>query len=54
VDTTSIPFKIVTDQRAQLAEDVAAIRAFDLLPKTLVVAGAIYDVHTGEISPVDC
>lgn len=54
VDTTAIPFKIVTDQRAQLAEDVAAIRAFDLLPKTLVVAGAIYDVHSGEISPVDC
>jgi len=54
VDTTAIPFKIVTDQRAQLAEDVAAIRAFDLLPKTHVVAGAIYDVHSGEISPVDC
>lgn len=54
VDTSAIRFKIVTDQRAQLAEDINAIRSFDLLPKTLVVAGAIYDVHTGELSPVDC
>jgi len=54
VDTSAIPFKIVTDQRAQLAEDVSAIRSYELLPKTLVVAGAIYDVHSGELSPVDC
>jgi len=54
VDTSAIPFKIVTDQRAQLAEDVSAIRSYELLPKTIVVAGAIYDVHSGELSPVDC
>jgi hypothetical protein len=34
--------------------DVDAIRTFSLLPKSLVVAGAIYDVHSGEMTPVDC
>ena len=54
VDTSSIRFETVQDQHAQLAIDVDAIRTFSLLPKSLVVAGAIYDVHSGEMTPVDC
>jgi carbonic anhydrase len=54
VDTSSIRFETVQDQHAQLAMDVDAIRTFSLLPKSLVVAGAIYDVHSGEMTPVDC
>jgi carbonic anhydrase len=54
VDTSGIPFRVVTDQRAALAADVASIRAFELLPKTLQVGGAIYNVQTGELAPVDC
>lgn len=54
MDTTSIRFETVSDQQSQLAADVAAIRGFEFLPKTLVVAGAIYDVHTGNLLPVDC
>ena len=54
VDTTSIRFETVSDQRAQLAQDVAAIREFALLPNTLVVAGAIYDVHNGNLNFIDC
>ena len=54
VDTSSIRFETVQDQRAQLAVDVDAIRTFPLLPQSLVVAGAIYDVHSGEMIPVDC
>ncbi len=54
VDTTSVRFETVADQRKQLALDVAAIRGYPLLPETLSVAGAIYDVHSGDLSPIDC
>ena len=54
VDTTSIRFATVSDQRQQLTEDVQAIRNFALLPRDLTVAGAIYDVHSGELTPVPC
>ena len=53
VDTNSIEFRTVPDQEAALAYDVRRIRSYPLLPKDLVVAGAIYDVHTGTISPRD-
>lgn len=54
VDTRGVEFKMVTDQLAALAADVASIRAYKFLPKTLKVAGAIYDVKTGRLEPVDC
>ena len=54
IDTRSVEFKMVTDQRAALAADVASIRSYSILPKKLVVAGAIYNVGTGELEPVDC
>jgi carbonic anhydrase len=54
VDTRSIAFRVVTDQRQALAADVASIRAYAMLPKTLQVAGAIYNVQTGQLEPVDC
>jgi len=54
IDTRSVEFKMVADQRAALAADVASIRAYSILPKNLIVAGAIYDVHTGKLEPVDC
>ena len=54
IDTRSVEFKMVTDQRSALAADVASIRAYSILPKNLIVAGAIYDVHTGKLEPVDC
>ncbi len=54
IDTRSVEFKMVTDQRAALASDVASIRAYSILPKNLVVAGAIFDVHTGKLELIDC
>lgn len=54
IDTRSVEFKIVTDQRAALAADVASIRSYLILPKNLVVAGAIFDVHTGKLELVNC
>jgi len=53
VDTNSIEFRTVPDQDDALAYDVRRIRSYPLLPKDLVVAGAIYDVHTGTITPRD-
>ena len=54
VDTRSLEFRTVSNQRAALAEDVARIRSYPLLQKGVSVAGAIYNVSTGQLEPVDC
>ena len=54
IDTRSLEFRTVSDQRAALIEDVARIRSYPLLQKGVSVAGAIYDVSTGQLEPVDC
>jgi carbonic anhydrase len=53
VDTRSLEFNTVVDQRASLSQDLARIRAFPLLPKRVVVSGGIYHVETGVIEPID-
>jgi carbonic anhydrase len=53
VETRSVEFRTVDDQEAALEYDVTRIRAYPLLPKDLVVAGAVYDVRTGKLSPRD-
>jgi carbonic anhydrase len=40
-------FHVVSDQRAALAADVAAVRSHPLIPDTVAVGGFIYDVDTG-------
>lgn len=54
VDTSSLEFCTVSNQREALAEDVARIRYYPLLRRGVSVAGAIYDVFTGRIEPIDC
>jgi carbonic anhydrase len=54
IDTRSLEFRTVSDQRAALIEDVARIRSYPLLQKGVSVAGAIYDVSTGQLEPIDC
>lgn len=54
VDTRSVEFRTVEDQYEALAYDVTRIRAYPLLKSGLVVGGAIYDVATGRLEPVDC
>ena len=54
VDTRDVEFRMVSDQRAALAADVESIRKYAILPKSIKVAGAIYNVATGELEPVDC
>jgi carbonic anhydrase len=53
MDTRSIEFRTVEDQAAALRTDIRRIRSFPLLPSGLVVAGAIYDVDTGRLTPYD-
>lgn len=49
VDSRSMEFRTVADQRAGLATDLQRVRSFPLLPPSLAVAGAIYDVHSGRL-----
>lgn len=53
-DTRSLEFRTVSDQTKALITDVNRVRAYPLLNKGTVVGGAIYDVATGKITPVDC
>lgn len=54
VDTRSLEFRTVSDQRKALITDVIRIRSYPLLRKGVVVAGAIYNVSTGVLEPLDC
>lgn len=54
VDTSEIEFKTVADQKQALIADVQKVRSFKLLNSGVSVGGAIYDVTTGKITPVDC
>lgn len=53
VDTRSLEFHTVTDQRAALRHDLERIRHHPLLPDDLPVAGAVYDVDTGVVTPLN-
>lgn len=53
IDTRSIEIRTVDDQRTALHFDLIRLRAHPLLPPGLSVGGAIFDVHTGELVPVD-
>lgn len=54
VDTRSLEFRTVSDQLGALAIDVQRVRSYPLIRKGVTVAGAIYDVANGSITPVDC
>ncbi len=53
IDSRGIEIRAVSDQFAALILDVTRARAYPLLSKTLVVGGAIFDVHTGRLIPQD-
>jgi len=54
VDTRSLEFRTVSDQREALMIDMSRIRSYPLLHKGVTVAGAIYNVSNGQLEPVDC
>ncbi|MDP2013241.1 MAG: carbonic anhydrase [Actinomycetota bacterium] len=51
VDTRSVEFRTVDNQETALITDLLRIRSHPLLPKGLIVGGAVYDVHTGRLIP---
>ncbi len=53
IDSRGIEIRSVSDQRAALELDVTRVRAYPLLAKTIVVGGAIFDVHTGRLVAQD-
>jgi carbonic anhydrase len=52
VDTRSLEFRTISDQRKELEGDVQKIRSSPFLPAGLPVVGCIYDVETGGIEVV--
>jgi carbonic anhydrase len=53
VDATGWDFLANTDQLATLRSDIALIEACPLLPPDVQVGAFVFDVHTGELVPVD-
>jgi carbonic anhydrase len=49
IDTRSLNFRTIPDQRATLAADVQRIRSSAYLPAGMPVVGCVYDVRTGRI-----
>ena len=49
LDTRSLEFRTVSDQRAVLARDVQRICSSPYLPGGLPVLGTMYDVATGRL-----
>ena len=54
VDTRSLEFRTVADQIRALAIDVQRVRSYPLIRKGVSVAGAVYNVADGSITPIDC
>jgi carbonic anhydrase len=54
VDTRSLEFRTVSNQRDALIVDVTRVRSYPLLRDGVTVGGAIYNVTTGALEPVDC
>ena len=51
LDTRSLEFRTIPDQRACIALDVQRIRSFPYLPGMPVI-GCLYDVHSGRVETV--
>jgi carbonic anhydrase len=52
LDTRSLDFRTISDQRETLRYDVQRIRSFPYLPSALRVVGCVYDVRTGLLDVV--
>jgi len=49
LDTRSLDFQTISNQRGTLAADVQRIRSYRYLPPDLPVTGCVYDVRSGRI-----
>ena len=53
MDTRSIEIRTVRDQKSALLKDITRVETYPLLAKGVKVMGAIYDVETGKLNPVN-
>jgi carbonic anhydrase len=53
IDTRSIEIRTVRDQLAALKSDITRIETYPLLNKPIAVMGAIFDVDTGLLKPIN-
>lgn len=53
IDSRSLEFRTVTDQVSALVTDVVRLRAFPLFPDGIVIGGAVLDVSTGLLLPME-
>jgi len=53
VDTRGVEIRTVKDQEAALIKDIGRIESYPLLKSGITVMGAIYDVRSGKLSPLD-
>jgi carbonic anhydrase len=51
-DASGLDLFTMADQRAAAAADIARLRDCPLLPAALDVGAFLFDVHTGEVSPL--
>jgi carbonic anhydrase len=52
LDTRSLDFGVISDQRAVLAGDVQRVRSSPYLPANMPVLGCVYDLETGRLDVV--
>ena len=53
IDTRSVEIRTVRDQKAALLKDITRVETYPLLAKNIKVMGAIYNVETGKLSPIN-
>lgn len=53
IDSRGIEIRTVSDQMAALQMDITRVRSFPLLAPGLVVGGAIFDVRSGALRPLE-
>jgi len=53
IHTRGIEIRTVSDQNKALFQDIQRIESYPLLPAGIQVMGAIYDVKTGRINPIN-
>jgi carbonic anhydrase len=53
VDTRSLEFQTAPDQIAALRSDLTRIAAYPFIPDSVALAGALFDVKSGVLSPVE-
>ena len=53
IDTRSLEFRTMSDQKATVLEDVQKVRSSPYLPDSVQVGGFLYDVRTGRLTPLN-